>query len=293
MISFRYHLTTLVAVFLALAVGVVLGGGPLSEWGRNEPQKAAANSGAEARATAAQQQAEAALNGAAPRLYAQGLKGRTVTVLRLPGVSEATVTGVENQIQTAGGTSQTWTLTEGLVGTGDKALVDTLGSQLATQMPEGTVTKGATTYVRMGELMATALASTKKQGEGVTNESTTILESLQTAKLVTGPATAATRAPLVLVLATNPNLSNGGDLIHEGLVTGLAARSGGVVLATTSGADLIDVLREKNVPETVAMGDGVETMAGQMAATTALVRSITTVGGQFGVSGDDGFLLLG
>ena len=29
MISFRYHIVTLVSVFLALAVGVALGGGPL------------------------------------------------------------------------------------------------------------------------------------------------------------------------------------------------------------------------------------------------------------------------
>ena len=35
MISFRQHVVTLVAVFLALAVGVVLGGGPLSEVGRD------------------------------------------------------------------------------------------------------------------------------------------------------------------------------------------------------------------------------------------------------------------
>ena len=31
MISYRHHIVSLVAVFLALAVGVVLGGGPLSE----------------------------------------------------------------------------------------------------------------------------------------------------------------------------------------------------------------------------------------------------------------------
>ncbi|WP_180933381.1 copper transporter [Nocardioides ungokensis] len=34
MISYRHHVVSLVAVFLALAVGVVLGGGPLSELGR-------------------------------------------------------------------------------------------------------------------------------------------------------------------------------------------------------------------------------------------------------------------
>src|SRR3546814_7085149 len=37
-ISFRYHVVTIVAVFLALAVGVALGGGPLSELGRSSDE---------------------------------------------------------------------------------------------------------------------------------------------------------------------------------------------------------------------------------------------------------------
>ena len=41
-ISFRYHVVSLVAVFLALAVGVALGGGPLGELGRAEPARPAA-----------------------------------------------------------------------------------------------------------------------------------------------------------------------------------------------------------------------------------------------------------
>ena len=36
MISYRHHIVSLVAVFLALAVGVVLGGGPLSDLGRDD-----------------------------------------------------------------------------------------------------------------------------------------------------------------------------------------------------------------------------------------------------------------
>ena len=40
MISYRHHIVSLVAVFLALAVGIVLGGGPLTELGRAEPPAA-------------------------------------------------------------------------------------------------------------------------------------------------------------------------------------------------------------------------------------------------------------
>ena len=36
MITYRHHIVSLVAVFLALAVGIALGGGPLSELGRDD-----------------------------------------------------------------------------------------------------------------------------------------------------------------------------------------------------------------------------------------------------------------
>ena len=42
MITFRHFLTSLVAVFLALAVGIVLGGGPLSDVTDPDPAPAAA-----------------------------------------------------------------------------------------------------------------------------------------------------------------------------------------------------------------------------------------------------------
>ena len=41
MISYRHHIVSLVAVFLALAVGVALGGGPLSDLGRDDRPAAA------------------------------------------------------------------------------------------------------------------------------------------------------------------------------------------------------------------------------------------------------------
>lgn len=292
MISFRYHLTTLVAVFLALAVGVVLGGGPLSELGRSEEKVAVDNAPALAEARAGQSQAEAALTSAAPALYAQGLKGKTVTVLRLPGVSDATEAGVLAQIKAAGGTAQVWQGTASLVSAGDKALVDTMGAQLQSQLPDGLITAGATTYDRMGELIAVALASPEPEGDQGSAKTTTVLDSLRTAKLVTGEATVAQRAPLVLVLAADPDLGRGVDLIHEGLVSGLAVQSVGVVVATDSKAALVDDLVAKKVTEQVAVVDGVESSGGQVAAVTALVRSLTTQGGSFGVSGEDGFLSL-
>ena len=85
MISFRSHVVSLLAVFLALAVGIALGGGPLSEIGRAAPGPGdAANSASgpsEREATFAGQ----VLSGSAGRLYAAGLEDRSVAVVVLPG----------------------------------------------------------------------------------------------------------------------------------------------------------------------------------------------------------------
>lgn len=292
MISFRYHLSTLVAVFLALAVGVVLGGGPLSELGRSDDTPAADSAPALAQARAEAEQAESALLSAAPSLYAQGLDGTTVTVLRLPGVSDATEAGVVAQIEAAGGTAQTWQAGDSLVSANDKALVDTMGSQLQQQLPDGLITEGATTYNRIGELIAVALASPKAAGDKGSAKTGNVLDSLRTAKLITGDATVTERAPLVLVLAADPDLAGGVDLIHQGIISGLAVQSVGVVVATDAGAPLAGSLVEAKVDEVAAVVDGVDSAAGQVATVTALVRSVTTPGGSFGVSGEDGFLSL-
>ncbi len=51
-----------------------------------------------------------------------------------------------------------------LVDTGEKTLVDTLGSQLLTQLPDGVVSADADTYTRLGELLGVALTTTNTRG---------------------------------------------------------------------------------------------------------------------------------
>ena len=87
------------------------------------------------------------------------------------------------------------------------------------------------------------------------------------------------------------------DAILSGLVAGLAARSVGVVVAGStatgaSGGDL-GALRTEPVADQVASVDGVERPLGQVTATLALIRSLTTKGGSFGASGSDGAVPVG
>ena len=137
--SFRYHVVSLVAVLLALAAGVALGGGPLTELGRAAPAgPSAADVEAAAQAQRAADFGDEVVSGAADRLYGDGLDGGTVAVVVMPGTPQATVQAVSAEIGAAGGTVVgTYAVEPALVAAGEKALVDTLGSQLMTQLDDG------------------------------------------------------------------------------------------------------------------------------------------------------------
>jgi hypothetical protein len=211
-------------------------------------------------------------------------------LLTLPGADEAAVTDLAAQVAEAGGeVSATYALTEGLLAPGEKSLVDTLGSQLMTQLDEGVVDKGAPTYERMGQLVARALTSMRPEGAPNDPRATAVAQSLAGAGLVEGPRRTPARAPLVL-LVTGADVD---DDVLSGLVAGLAARSVGVVTAGPTEAPDLVALRTSPAAADVATVDGTETGLGRVAATLALIRSLDTQGGAFGASGSDGAVPLG
>lgn len=301
MISFRHHLVSLVSIFLALAVGVVLGGGPLSEVGRG------AGDDAERRAVSAQQRAEDATSAAAysdtfatsvaPLVYADGLSGRDVAIVALPGADTEVLDALTAQVGAAKGrVTGVHTLQEGMVDPGEKALVDTLGSQLVTQAGPGAATADATTYERIGQLLGRGIASKNVAGETIDETGQEILDSLGGAGLATAAAGATKRAPLVLVVlgeepADQDGDHAGNDAILAGIVAGLRATATGVVLAgsTASGADgQLGRLREEQVAAQLATVDGVERPLGQVTAVQALIGVLGGSAGSFGASGSDG-----
>lgn len=111
MIDFRYHLVSLAAVFIALAVGIVLGAGPLreglsstleSEVGQLRQERTdlrnavdVANQRADAR--------EAALERLAGRALDSTLEGVRVGVVVFPGADRNSLEKLERQIARAGG----------------------------------------------------------------------------------------------------------------------------------------------------------------------------------------------
>lgn len=299
MITLRHHLLSIVAVFLALAAGIVLGGGPLSEVGPAvttagmDDDRATDPAGSSVRSD----YGEAFVSTLAGPILGGRLADRSVALVTVPGADEQVVTALSGQVEAAGGTvSGRYDLDADLVDPAQKSLVDTLGSQLLTQQAEGVVPAEASTYDPIGQLIGLAVASREAGGEDVTRRSRAIADAISGAGLMGLPEDADRRAPLVLLVLGTDAGDEGSDAILAGLAQGLAAQATGVVVAGTladGGDGQLGRLRTDPAAAAVATLDGVDTVAGQVATVMALQRSVTTPGGSFGASGADGAVPLG
>lgn len=296
MITLRHHLLTIVAVFLALAAGIVLGGGPLSDVGPTVATAGTEDAPAPAADQAQADYTAAFVDSLAAPVVAGRLADSSVAVVTLPGADEQLVTALATQVGAAGGTiSGRYTVGNDLVDPGQKSLVDTLGSQLLTQQAEGVVAPEASTYDRIGQLLGLAVSTKEAGGEDATGKTRAIADAISGAGLLTLPEKAGRRAPLVLLVLGTDADDEGSDAILAGLAQGLAAQATGVVVAgtTADGTGQLGRLRGDPASAAVASVDGIDTKAGQVATVFTLGRSLTTPGGAFGASGADGPVPLG
>jgi len=315
----RRALVPLIAVCAALGVGIALGGGPLSDRGSAETTAGAAGKSHDdllAQDRAGQKLAAAT----APLLISGKLAGKQVAVLALPGAPSTVVDAIAGQVGAAGGVvASTVHVTSTATDPGNKSLVDTLGSQMATQV-QGVVDGTQPPYVRLGQLLGAAVATTGTSAAPSADQATT-LATLAESRLVTmadpgqtgtpsGTASTATTqpstatstrasiqstAPLVLIVLGD----HVDPTILAGIVQGAATRTHGVVVAGSTGSGLRGDLKRLRAADlgaqkpTVATVDGDETNIGQLGAVLALAHQITGGGGAYGASGIDGVAPLG
>ncbi len=245
MISFRYHIVSIVSVFLALAVGVALGGGPLKGEVDNtlvEQVKADRQVKADLRADIAASRAantftDEFADTVAPGLLGQALQGRVVTLAALPGSQQAEVAALGEMVETAGGTvGGNVRVGDELLDVSNRQLVDELGSQLLDGASDVSVPADASSYERIGALMARAIGTDKDAGgAGVDGTADSILAGLSTAGLMSADGALDRRGSLVLFVAGAPSGSNeeqvGASSILATIVTAVDADTDGVVVA--------------------------------------------------------------
>jgi hypothetical protein len=283
-IRHRSYAVPLTAVLLALATGVAFGAGPLTDTGSSaSPGPRVVTPSPDAT------YADVFAASVAGRLYDHGLSRRPVALVTMPGADPATVAALTSQVKAAGGqVTATYAIQSQLVDAGQKSLVDTLGIQLAKQV-KGQTDPKATTYPRIGQLVAVAVANRGDAGAPAGNDAAAVRQSLVAAKLLSVPAGSPQTAPLVLVVLGSPL----DQAIADGVVTGLGAGSrGAVAVAPTKDPNLVGLAAD-GVTRQVTTVDGSETGAGRVAAVLGLVRAWSTQGGAFGASGADGPVPLG
>jgi hypothetical protein len=299
-ISFRYHIVSIVSVFLALAVGVALGGGPLKGEVDHTlvnqvkaDRQAKADLKAQIAAMRNTNQFEDSFAGTvAPGLLAGTLKGRVVTLMVLPGASQDAVSSLSELIGQAGGTvGGTMRIGQKLLDVANKQLVDELGSQLLSGASDVNAPQGASGYQRMGALIARAVGTTEDGGAAVDDTANSILAGLSTAGLMTSEGDLNRRGSLVLMVA-GPSTGTseerqGANTIVSTLAEEIDADTDGVVITapvdTARSDGLIATVRADVVTaRDVSTVDVLDRTAGRVVTVMALADQARGKTGAYG-----------
>ena len=268
MIDFRYHLVSLTAVLLALAVGVVLGAGPL-RGGITEvldsPDLAAradtlqVQRDAEAAAGAALDEALAEL---AEPLTVDALAGRTVLVVRLPGAAPTQVETLTAAVTGAGAeVTATMTLTDAWTDPDQAAFRAALAAQVDPLLEEAEAVPVADTDVAiLAGALSVALVSGVEETSVPGGTVGTVLGVLSGGELAVLEPELPEPAGLVLVVA--------GDGVDDD-----AAQAWGEVLGSLAARG--PVLLAGDVPPAAPSGeDGTQQAGGGDPGTRPLVLAV-------------------
>jgi hypothetical protein len=299
-ISFRYHIVSIVSVFLSLAVGIALGGGPL----KGEVDNTLVDQVKADRQTKSQLRAEITglrsgntfndefARTAAPGLVGDRLTGRVVDLVVLPTARQSDVKGLRSLVGIAGGTvGGTLRVGNQLVDASNKQLVDELGNQLEGRANGLDIPADANPYERIGALLARAVGTDTRGGAAVDGTATSILAGLDTASLVSTEGKLARRGDLVLFVTGagegSADQQQGASSIVTTLVRAVDADTAGVVLAGPP-ASALDKGQVKAVRDDVGTARVVSTVdalgrtAGQVVSVMALAGQAAGRSGQYG-----------
>ncbi|MVU83956.1 channel-forming protein [Nocardia sp. ET3-3] len=291
MISFRHHAISIAAVFLALAVGVVLGtrtqGHGLfpgsGDKGQVEDLRAE-----NARLSEQVKASDAFLAGAAGKLLAGSLANRSVLVFATPDADSGDVDAVAAALTTAGATV---TGRVGLTGAfTDSSEGDRLRTALVNVVPAGAqlkidaVDQGSLAGDLLGQVLLDDPAT--GQSRGTPQERGLALETLRGGGFLTfADVQPAQLAVVVTGDGARADQNNRGTIIAR-FAGGLRSHSAGVVLAGRYGAadgpGAIAVARSEGGLATVTTVDNVDREIGRVTTVLGLTEQLNGGTGRYG-----------
>lgn len=308
MIDFRYHLVSIVAIFLSLAVGLILGASFLQDaalGGLKEEARTAVKRNEELRST--QRQLEAHVKGeeqfaktVGPQLVTGRLRSQSLVMIETPGAGRDSLDKLGELVGAKGaGATVTGRVTVQKKFLDDDQL-ETL-NQLAEQLkPAGTVfAAGAGPYDKAGAVLAAALMTKDPAKAGRDDaQGAQIIEAFKTAGYVTTSGKPGQHATLAVMIAPSSPYQDGADTDNKALISLAGALDGvgkgtlvaGPATAATEGG-LISALRESGAEERVSSVDTIDYASGQVVTVLALENETTGKAGQYGTGkGASGYL---
>lgn len=283
MINFRYHVVSMAAALLALAVGVVLGAGFLDTSADPGADTDEAGSAADP-AIASFDSGYVGRTG--PALLKDQLEGESVIVLTTTGANAADIKGVSAAVSEAGAdvVGQV-ALTSKLLDPGGRQFAEGVAQQVGQDVPG--ISADGDSYARIGAAIARALVASKTSE--IDDDATTLRSAFVEGDLLDLTTAPTERASLV-VIVTGPRTSTSQDqgVSLAGIASSLDAVSQGVVVAGPASASspggIIDALRDDEQTGTVSTVDVTNTPAGRVVVAMALAREAAGESGSWGTS---------
>lgn len=307
MIDFRYHLVSLVAVFLALALGILLGAGPLNQTigdqltGQVEELRGDLD---QLRGELDVSQTEVAnrdeyIDATAPAVLGSRLENRAVAVVTLPGATADDVADVRHRFEQAGATvTAEIAVTEAWTDPAGAAFRSSFAGQLLGYLepaPEDAAAPG----VILGTALGQGLTRGTADGE-LLAEARTLIDLLSSAdepliELVDEPTTAANATAIVGPRADADSAEETEDdseredrlAVEAALAEGMATTGEGTVLSGSASSDL-DLLTHvrATAPDSVTTADSVADIAGRVNVPLALAATISGSIDHYGFAAD-------
>jgi hypothetical protein len=303
-VDFKYHVVSIVAVFLALTIGIVLGtytinGQVLKNIRHQVSSLRGENDGLRGRVQALerqQRQAGTFVEGISPLVLENRLARQRVILVMAPGASSGIANGVKDALSAAGATvSATVKVNKDWLSPDQTAVIGDLANRLAEpglSLPDGTA------YERAGRVLATALlrhppAATDVGSGSLSSSDASTLAGFKTAGLVSvSPSRPAPGTLAVLVVGGAPKEATDATKAADATLTALAreldfAGGGAVVVGPPTSAEAGGIVAaarsDDDTRKAVSTVDDADTRTGRIRVVLALAAELRNASGQYGV----------
>lgn len=298
MVDFRYHLVSIVAVFLALATGIAIGATALNGTVTNQLNSRIRSLIAEKdklrseyRDVQAQNDdTDAFVKAISPDLILKKLTGRTVVIVSLPGADKTTRDQAISSVTAAGATVVAQArITDRSLDPENDALIREVVEEANADLPgaqRATLT-GTDEHARLGEMLGAVLTVKGKPTAAAATALGKSLIALHEGGLVDFDANPKP-AELAIVVGSQPSEgSSGRDALTIGLARALDEGGEGTIVigpkaSAQSGGSVAAIRGDARAALVVSTVDGADRPSGVLAVINALVEQAAEDVGQYG-----------